>query len=158
MYYSSAVMLDAERLFVSEDTNTKRNFILDINTYEWTEVAERIYEPYRRGNVGTFFNSTANEIQVAHIEKYGIEIYSPRSDTWHTDMTYPPEMTYLSTSAAIQQGQDSFVLIGGDDSGQYSGGVYRFDENGFKILNENALTVPRDWHVAISIPIEQFNC
>ena len=156
--FGAAVMLDAERLFISDDVNTKRNFILDVNTFEWTEVAGRIYAVYEGANIGTFYNSSVDEIQVARISKQGIEIYSPRDDTWHANLHFPPEIDYLYSSVAIQQGQNSFVLIGGNDSGSYSNRIYHFDENGLKIFKENVLDLERDWHIAIPIPEKQFGC
>ena len=151
----SMVMLDTEKLFVT-DNYSDRNFILDINTELWTEVAVR---PYIRGcsSIGTFFNSSANEIQVAHVHD-AIGIYSPRDDAWHTGLRLPFPLTSLHYSATIQQGSDSFILIAGDTNQGLSGDIYHFDENGFTILKENVLTQPREFHVAIPIPEDQFRC
>ncbi len=107
---------------------------------------------------GTFYNLTAGEIQVANIGLQGIEVYSPKADSWH-QIPYPSQIGYLDFSTAIQQGTDSFIFIGGyTDLEHYSGDIYFFDENGFSILKENVLQVPRYGHVAMPINSLDFQC
>ncbi len=107
---------------------------------------------------GTFYNSSTEEIQVANIGQRGIEVYSPSDDSWH-QIPFPSPLTYLWMSAAIQQGSDSFILIGGTTNVKArSGDIYLFDENGFSILKENVLQVPRSDHVAMTISNDDFTC
>ncbi len=140
MYAGSAVMLNATHLFVasgqlasSSPFYSARNFLLDITSEQWIPIADRNLKPNAYHASGTFYNSTASELQIANLGLEGIEVYSPRDDSWHSDgIQLPPGITYLYRSAApIQQGQDSFVLIDGvTNMGYQSGDIYMFDENG----------------------------
>ncbi len=71
-YGGSSVMLNETHLMVmigrksAPDFSTS-NYLLDINAERWTQVADRELEPTQYHASGTFFNSTAGEIQVANI-------------------------------------------------------------------------------------------
>ncbi len=161
----SAVMLNVTHLFVAagiyqelKPFYSPQNYLLDINTEQWTRIANRTLSPYHDHSSGTFYNSTAGEIQVANIGYYGIEVYSPRDDSWH-QIPFPGNLSSLFYSVAIENGSDSFILIGGATNlEQYSGDVYSFDENGLLILKENVLRVPRWMHVALPISKDDFIC
>ena len=155
----SGVMLDPNRLFISGGGFNNRTFILDINTEQWTEVANSYgyNEDYEKPISGTFFNSTANEIQVAMIGRFGLiglQVYSPRNDEWRIGF----ELPQLFRSVAIQQGPNSFIIIGGDTGNGYSGDIYHFDEDGLKVVKENVLAISRRSHIAMPIPEDQFSC
>ena len=164
----SAVMLDENRLFVAGGDfgfgASVKNYLLDINTNEWTPIADRTLSPSTLHSSGIFMNSTAEEIQVANIGRNEIEVYSPSENSWHQiDVSIPlPSggiFGRLDSSAAIQQGTDSFILIGGSTNvDTYNGDIYLFDENGISIIQENALQVGRRLHVAIPISEDDFTC
>ncbi len=156
MQYHCAVMLNDKHLFVG--TNSDRNFILDIDTDEWTEVANKPSATLGCTNCGTFYNSTADEVQVAFLADYFIETYSPKRDSWISGISFPSPVTSFWCSTTIQQGLNSFVFIGGEVNNQLGGNIYHFDESGMKIIKENVLTEPRIWHVAIPIHENQFTC
>ncbi len=163
----SAVMLNETHLFVAGcyygPNYSLRNYLLDINTEQWTQIADRTLEEppnqYIAGHSsGTFYNYTAGEIQVANIGGLGIEVYSQRFDSWH-QISFPSPLTFLNESVAIQQGPDSFILIGGQTNlEEESGDVYLFDDNGLSVLKEDVLQIPRRLHVALSISDNDFNC
>ena len=160
----SSVMLNQTHLFVaagqsaSNFSMSPRNYLMDINSEQWTQIADRTLTPYRLHSSGTFFNSTAGEIQIANIGREGIEVYSPGDDSWH-EINFPFPLTSLCYSTAIQKGTDSFILIGGETNLEdYSGDVYLFDGNGFSVYNKNVLQFPRYLHVAMQISCEDFTC
>ncbi len=157
MYYGSGVMLYEDTLFIADGDGSSRNFLLDINTYQWTEIASRLLQPFEAASCGTFFNSSADEIQIAHIGFNGLEVYSPRDDSWRVQ-SLPASIKELHASRAIQQGPNAFVLIGGSSDSASSGAIYHFDESGLKIIKENVLVEPRFWHIAMPIPEAQFSC
>ena len=102
---------------------------------------------------GTFYNSTANEIQIANIGEPGIEVYSPRDDSWH-QVRFPLPLTDLHRTYIIQQGTDSFILIGGETNvDRYSGDIYLF-----YLLSVLKKDVPRYGHVAMTISKDEFAC
>ncbi len=156
MFRARAVMLDEERLLLTDGFETNRTFILNVTNYQWMEVAPRLNSP-RSAVMGTFFNSSANELQVAHISDY-IAVYSPKDDHWWFSSNLPDPMLYLQSSVAIQQGPNEFIMIGGLVNLEYSGDIYHFDENGFTVIKQNVLVEPRQQHIAIPIPIDQFSC
>ena len=163
IYGGSAVMLNETHLFVAAADNheivmSSKNYLLDVNTEQWTEIANRTLPPSAHHSSGTFYNSSAGEIQVANIGYEGIETYSPRDDIWISGIPYPPDLSKLDFSLAVQQGVDSFILIGGYADNDYSGDIYQFNENGLSILMKNALTVPRDSHVVMPIGDQDFSC
>ncbi len=157
----SAVMVNETHLFLVIGSRSKKmpgNYLLNINTEKWTRIADKESHPYRLHMTGIFRNSTAGEIQVANIGYYVIEVYSPRKNSWHL-IPFPAPLTRLTGSSVIQQGTESFLLIGGKTNlGLVSGDVYLFNENGFSILKENVLQVPRNDHVAMSISKNDFAC
>ncbi len=159
----SSVMLNQTHLFVAAGkyqltSFSPRNYLFDINTEQWTQIADRTLAPSYAHSSGIFFNSTANEVQVANIGVKGIEVYSPNGNSWH-QLPFPSQLTGLSYSTAIQLGTYSFMLIGGitnlDDP---SGAIYSFDQNGLSIFKENVLKVPREQHVAMPISKDDFTC
>ena len=161
---SSTLLNDTHVLVVggenqtNPDMNSPRNYILDINNHQWTQVADRNLELYHYHSSGTFYNSTAGELQVANIGKYGIEVYSPKDNSWH-QITFPSPLTRLYRSATVQLGMDSFLLIGGKTNLESnSGDVYLLNENGLSILKENVLQVPRRNHVAMLVSDTEFTC
>ena len=151
-------MLDANRLFVADQED--RNYILDINTNQWNNLV--YFRPLGGGEdaaIGTFFNSTANEIQVAHIRDK-IQVYSPRDDLWHS-IPWPLSLGYvgITGSKTVQQGPDSFIMVGGEHYPSIQiGDVLHFDENGLKVQNSNILAKPRRNHIAMPIPDGLFTC
>ncbi len=157
----SCVMFNATHVFVAAASNdiqySPNNYLLDINTEQWTRIADRNLSPYFFHSSGTFFNSTAGEIQVANIGNYGIEVYSPRDDSWH-EVDFPSPIASMTNSATIQRGSDSFILIGGRTNVGYSSDIYLFDENGFSILKQNVLQLERSHHVAMPISSVDFTC
>ncbi len=159
-YAGSAVMLNETHAFMAigygGSENSPNNYLLNINTDEWTRIADRTLSYFRYHSSGTFYNSTAGEIQVANIGRYGIEVYSPNSDSWHSGIASP--ISGLEASAAIQAGPDSFFLIAGYSEGSRTGHVYKFDENGLTIVKQDILSIPRNTHVAMAIAKEDFTC
>ena len=158
----SAVMYNATHLFVAPGrrdsaNHSPRNYFLNIDTDEWTQVADRTLDDYEYHSSGTFYNSSAGEIQIANTGLHGIEVYSPRDDAWHTGIQSPVQ--YLYKSVAIQQGPDSFILIGGQTGASgNTGNIFNFDENGLSTLKVNALSLSRKYHVAIPISTSDFAC
>ncbi len=156
-------MLNETHLFVAAGRTTSgsyttNNYLFEINAEQRTQIADRTYAAYAWHKSGTFYNSTVDEMQIANIGVNGIEVYSPRDDSWH-QLPFPPPLTSLQRSAAIQQGTDSFILIGGmTNMNDYSGDIFLFDNNGFSILKENVLQVGRNLHVAMPISMEDFSC
>ncbi len=163
IYLGSATMLNETHLFVagsqyqSINLSTK-NYLLDVNTGQWTQIAERNLTPSFSHSSGTFFNSTAGETQVVNVGFYGIEVYSPKDNFWHR-VPFPPPLYRLYKSVAIQRESNSFILIGGETNlEKYSGDLYLFDENGFSVLNVDVLQIPRYDHVALPIAVDDFSC
>ena len=157
IYGGSSVMLNQTAASTGSG-DSPRNYLLEINTDQWTQIANRTLTPSAYHSSGTFWNLTADEIQIANIGYRGIEVYSPREDSWH-QLSFPYPLTRLYRSASIQQGTDSFILIGGQTNGDnYSSDIYVFDQNGFSIIKENVLRVPRDGHVAMQISNIGFTC
>ncbi len=146
---ASVVMLNETHLFIALGVNWQsdrsRNFLFNIETFEWTQIANRNFPASSHHSSGLFFNSTANEIQIANIGCYGIEIYSPTSNSWHSIKS---EISSLSESVAVQQ-ENSFILIGGNTKYGPSKSVFVFNENGLNVLKENVLASLRYLHVAI---------
>ncbi len=155
-------MLNETHLFVAAGfngvENSPTNYFLDINTEQWTRLANRTFTKEDHHTSGTFLNTTVGEIQIANIGSEGIEVYSPQNNLWH-QVSFPPPLTSLRLAAKIQQEIDSFIIIGGysnlEDS---SGDIYTFDENGLSVLQENALRTPRSGHVAMPISKNDFIC
>ncbi len=164
-YGGSAVMLNVTHLFLASAEYgivrySTNNYLFNINTNEWTQIASRnlaSFENYFHSS-GIFYNSTANEVQVANIGPYGIEVYSPRDDSWHSDLDFPSPLESLSASKAIQMGTSHFYLIAGQDGAEYKRDIYKFDEYGFSIVKRDVLTIPRSLHVAIPISTNDFVC
>ncbi len=152
----SSAMLNETHVFVAY---TQKNYLLDINTWQWIQIANRTLWPSYHHVSGTFYDSTAGEIRVANIGFEGIEVYSPRADSWHR-ISFPKPLTYLHVlSFAIQRDSDSFIMMGGRTNiDHYSGDIYLFDENGFTIIKKNVLQFPRDSHVAMEISMHDFTC
>ena len=162
-YSGSCVMLNQTHLFVamgatSPGNHNPRNYFFDINTEKWTQIAERTLKPDYHHSSGTFYNSTADEIQIANVGKFGIEVYSPSTDSWHSGIANKALNGTLNGSAAIQQDLNSFILIGGETLLGYSGDVYQFDENGLSLIKANVLNIPRAFHVAMAIDDSDFEC
>ena len=167
IYLGSAVMMSEDKLFVAAGYNatastSQANYLLDVDSMSWSPVASRLSTADAWGHAtGTFYNSTADEIQVATLSRITAEIYSPRSDSWQISDTssYPPAgTTEFWYSAAVQAGRDSFRLFGGFDGDDVTSALYKFDESGFDVVEENALAMARNYHVAINIPKDQVNC
>ena len=165
-YGGSSVMLNSTHLFVAlgdsghsgDSEYAPNNYLLNIDTDQWTRIPDRMLQPYYFHSSGTFFNSSAGEHQVANIGRYGIEVYSPRDDSWH-QVPFPSPLTFFYYSVAVQNGTDSFILIGGyTNVDTYSPDIYSFDENGLSLLKEDVLKVPRRLHVALPISNDDFNC
>ena len=162
----TAVMLNESSLLVtSAETDSSlwyfspRNFILDIDSMKWTEAANRTEKSGPSYSAsGTFYNSTADEIQVATIGYYGIEIYSPKDDIWHEGISFPSPITYLTSSIAVQHERNSFILIGGQTNVGLSSDIFIFNENGLSVLKRNVLSVSRRNHVAMQISNSDFAC
>ena len=164
VYQGSVVMLDENRLFIAgagiadgSDTSGA-NFLLDINTGEWTKLPERLVitngHTSRSHASGTFYNSTADEIQIANVGYLGIHVYSPKSNSWNWQHEFPQEIQYVWDSVAVQNGRNSFYLIGGS-SKLGKGHVFEFDTNGLRVVKKDVLAVPRRGHIAIRISRDQ---
>ncbi len=165
----SAVMLNETHVFVALGEPGLQipgqgfylnNYLLDINTNQWTEIANRTIQSTTYHASGTFYNSTAGEVQVAFIGWNGIEVYSPRDDAWHSGIPFPSPIRELSETKAIQQGRNSFILIGGEVGPDYEmcGHIFLFDENGLSTLKEDVLSLPRGGHAAMAISKKDFIC
>ena len=163
-YYGNAVMLNETHLFFAYGYTmlgeSYRNYMLDINSQVWTQLAERSVRLYRGHVSGTFYNSTANEIQVATLGRYGIETYSPQNDQW-TELVVP-NYPNLRLSAAVQRDTNSFLVMGGvvdvNDDDIVSGNIYEFGDFGFKKLADNVFKAPRCSHIAMKMPKSQVTC
>ena len=161
----SAALLNDTHVFVaggnfqpSEPKYSKKNYLFDIKSERWIKIADRIEDNFSVHASGTFYNSTANEIQVANVGRKNIQVYSPKADSWHF-VRFPHGVTELFISTAVQLGTDSFVLIGGRANYiGYSGDIFKFDENGMSILKKDAIIVPRRGHVAFPIATDDFTC
>ena len=156
-------MLNETSLFIANDWDGYQhkltNYIYDINTQQYTQIADRNLPGEEYHMSGTFYNSSANEIQVANIGENGIEIYSPRDDQWHLGLgLFPEGITGMSSGALIQEGSDSFYIIGGRENNGLSNSIYHFDENGLVVLQRNVLWRYRKWHVAMEISEQDFAC
>ncbi len=118
IYGGSAAMLNQTHLFVAGgyDGNvySKNNYLLNIDTNQWAQIASRNLVTERYHMSGTFYNSSSDEVQVANIGLNGIEVYSPKDDSWSSELSFPSPISYLYRSVAIQQGFDSFILVGGE--------------------------------------------
>ncbi len=162
----SSVMLNETHLFVAAGRYqydspyySSKNYLLHIDTDQGTQIADRVILSHSEyHSSGTFWNSTSGEIQIANVGRYGIEVYSPKDDSWH-QVPYPSPLTWLFHTTTIQLGTDSFILIGGwTNLEDESGDIYLFDENGLSILKENVLQVSRIDHVAMRISKDEFIC
>ncbi len=158
-YAGSVTMLNQTHLFVAIGHNgtahSQQNYFLDVNTYQWTRIPNRLLRSDYGHMSGTFMNSTAGEVQIANVGTYGVQVYSPRDDSWNSDLPFP--ITRLEFSATVQQGHDSFVLIGGSNVDE-TGDIFLMDENGFTILEEDVLYIPRELHVAMEVSEDDFTC
>ena len=160
----SSVMFNATHVFVAagrsqldDPAYSSQNYFLNIDTEQWTRIANRTSSPYYYHSSGTFYNSTAGEIQIGHVGKFGIEVYSPQDDSWR-QLPLPSPLTELYLSAVLRQAANSFTLIGGYTNLGNTGDVYLFDENGLSIQKQNVLAIPRNSHVAMSISKSEFTC
>ncbi len=158
MTFFSAVMLDSNTLFVA--SSTKTNYLLDINTFQWTPIASRtIADPGSDHVSGTFYNSVDGELQIATVMYDGIQIYSPRNDQWRNGDPWPVNVDGFGYTAAVQQGADSFYMIGGlRDSFVYESDLFEFDQTGFHEEIPYILGTTRRYHVALSIPSSHVPC
>ena len=161
IYGGSAAMVNESHLFVAVGHDgfaySRTNYLFNIDTRQWKQIADRKLSPYQYHTSGTFYNSQDDEIQVANIGRYGIEAYSPGDNRWH-ELSFPSPYSHLYGSVAIQRGYDSFILIGGDTNYGHNGDIFLMDDNGLSILKENVLQVPRRYHVAMPISKEDFTC
>ncbi len=152
---SSGVMLNETHLFLS--SNGVENYLLNVDTFEWTELADRL-ESTSYHSTGLFFNSTIDETQVAVLSNRDIEVYTVSTNTWSIFSRFGS----LQFSSAIQPSQKYFWLFGGRDwtSGDFveSASMYRFDENGLTVVEENALQLNRYEHVASYMLEPQIAC
>ncbi len=162
-YYASCCMLNSTTLFVATGQVTitgslDTNWLLNIDTWTWTPIARRTLGLTYGHDSGTFYNSTAGEHQIANIGENGIEVYSPGNDEWQSGFALPLPNGQLKYSATIQEGFDSFYLVGGYDGLGYPKSVYRFSEAGFEIVSNAVLTDERCKHVAIKIDTNKLTC
>ncbi len=162
IYYGSAARIsDTEALIagamIDYSNAIRDNWIMQLPSMSMRRVADSRNLPGSSDHCsGTFFNSTANEYQVANIGHHGIEIYSPRDDVWTT-----LSLTVSITGAqVVQQGYESFYVIGGYDLylDAQLGSVYHFNETGLNLVQDNVLTIARYKHIAMSIPDQQVVC
>ncbi len=157
----SSAMLNETHLFIACGWSGQyelTNYLLEIETERYHRIASRTLQPFEFHSSGTFYNSTAGEIQVANIGRYGIEVYSPSLDRWHTGDYFSGGMYWLYKAATIQEGSDSFLVIGGQTNSGTFPTIYRFDETGLYALKQNALSVPRTYPVALPIDRNEFEC
>ena len=170
----SAVMYDDKRLFwamgiLNDKSSSVKNYFFNIDTNRWTELADRTLEASTSHVSGTFFNSSAGELQIANIGFNGIEVYSPRANSWHRitnsaavgPKSYSTSLISVHSTRAIQHEKNSFLLIGGSRIGDYgqdfTGDIFLFDENGLSVLKENVLITPRQSNIAMQIS-DDFTC
>ncbi len=156
IYGGSAVMLNDTHMFVAGgftgSVNSVNNYMYNVALDQWTQIASRESATEAFHMSGTFYNSSVGEIQIANIGVDGIQVYSPRDDSWQSGLPFPSPISYLARSAAVQQGRDSFILVGGRTNfEEFIDAIYEFDEDGLNILQENALVYPRE--VAVALPI-----
>ncbi len=163
IYGGSAVMLNETHLFVAGGIYASgyeispQNYLLNIINNQWTQLPNRTTSFSGFHSSGTFYNSTVGEIQVATLGNEDIEVYSPEDNDWHRVPYILP--THLWRSAAIQQGPDSFILIGGEtDFEDISRAMYVFDEHGLSIYKELILKDGRRSHVVMPISKSDFAC
>ncbi len=156
----SAVMYNITHVFVASNSN--RNWFLDIDTWTWTEIAERVIEPISDFHIsGTYFDPTRDETAIGNIGHYGIQVYHPSLDRWTRQLS-PLFISNYGTQK-LQMSSDYFLFIGGYEFGGMNGNnltsaTYRFDHNGATLIEEDSLDMARAWHVAITINADQVNC
>ncbi len=166
MQYFSALMLNETHLFIAASRYqltpalySPKNYLLDIRNYEWTELAERTLTPSNGHCSGTFYNETADEIQVVNVGRYGIEVYSPNENNWQTANSLLPEgINFIHHSTLIQKDENSFYLIGGATNNGASRDIYHFNNDGLIIVKKDALPFGIWSHVAIAVDNDEFPC
>ncbi len=83
----SAAMLNKTHALVAASWDSfdesANNYLLDINSQEWTQISARNLPASDQHSSGSFYNSTAGESQVANIGEEGIKVYSSSNDSWH---------------------------------------------------------------------------
>ena len=154
MFGGSAVMYNATHLFTAMKSQT--NYFLDIDTYEWTKLADRVAGGSGLHVSGIFANDITEAIEIATIGKNGIEIYSPESNTWN-GMT-SPLLNALEGASAIQIDTRYFLTFGGLVNSIPVGSIYRFDGDGLSLVEEDAMTTRRFGHIAAMIKPDQIDC
>ena len=163
IYGGSCVMLNQTYLFVAAGQSLQ-NYFLDVNTEQWTPIARRTLAQSFLvfHSSGTFYNYTIGEIQIANIGSEYIEVYSPRDDSWHP-LSFPVPFQSLYRSAAIQNGTDSFIMIGGYTDEDifvdfYNEDMFLMNHKGLSVLKQDVLQTGRQVHVAMSISKNDFTC
>ncbi len=158
----SVVMMNDTHLFVASGDRTNKvksvkNYLLDVHLEKWSRIADRSLPASRNHVSGTFYNSTVDEIQIANVGFYGIEVYSPSNDSWHSGI--PTPVSRLTSSAVVQLNRESFLLIGGrTNNTPNSDEIFMFNNEGLTVRNLNALHIRRDGHIAMPISKDDFEC
>ena len=167
--FSAMMINDTHLLISSGETATgysSRNFIMDMRSEVIVEVAERTLPVHKGHSTGKFFNASANEMQFVNIGYSGLEVYSPRDDTWtpHT-LAYEYPLQSVQFAARVQLDNNTFVLSTGyaciDGIGcDYRGDFYQFDPTfGLRQVVTGMWFPGRDTQSAIHIPEYQVpNC
>ena len=147
----SAVMLNSTHLFVAEagPSDSPVNYLVNIDTDQWTRIADRGTPVLSNHVSGAFYDSSAGEVRIATIA-HDIQIYSPRDDAWHYGPSFPQPIEYLYDSATVQEGQNSFLLFGGEEKSMI-GHVLRFNDSTLQLIGQNVLNVARKNHIAIAM-------
>ena len=160
MFGGSATKLNDTHALIAAGFNgthhSPYNYLLNVDTEQWTQIADRNLSPWEFHSSGTFYNASAGETQVANLGFNGIEIFSPQDNSWHSGIS--SSVSNLFSSPVVQNGTESFILIGGEADLALSGHVYSFNESGLTILKQNVLKLPRTHHVAVSASIDEFTC
>ena len=158
MTFFSAAMLDSNTLFVA--SSLKTNYLLDVNTFQWTQIASRtIINPGSDHVSGKFYSAIDDEYQIATVMYNGIQIYSPKNDAWRNGDPWPTNVEGFGYTAAVQNDDNSFYMIGGlRDVYVYLNDLYEFGATGFNEKIPDILGTTRRYHVALAIPSSHVPC
>ncbi len=162
----SGVMFNLTHMFVASgilqsETFSNRNWFVDVDTWTWTEISQRILTAHYFHISGIFYDPVLGETAIANICRYGIQVYYPSLNSWVEQTT--PLFEGLYAAQTLQLSTEYFLIIGGykydsQNGNQENDAIYRFDHNGVTLIEENALNVGRHYHALITIPESQINC
>ncbi len=122
------------------------NYLLDVNTFVWTPIADR-YTSNVDVATGIFFNGTIDEIQVAVLGTSDIEVYTPSTDTW----SVLSNNGSFGSAITIQPSMKYFWLFLGTE-------MNRFDENGLSLIEADSMSISRNRFAASYMLKSQISC